>query len=115
MSSGLTRYQTNGDLHFITFSCVRHRPILGTPEARDTFLQILEQSRAKYDFLVFAYVAMPDHVHLLLSEPKIARLATALQVIKQRFSKTRVEADVWEPRYYDFNVKHDDKRAEKQQ
>ena len=35
------------------------------------------------------------------------------QVIKQRFSKTRPESEVWESRYYDFNVKTEEKRAEK--
>jgi putative transposase len=105
MSSGLVRYQTNGDFHHITFSCVRHRPILGTPSARDTFLQILEQTRQKDLFEVRAYVVMPEHVHLLLSEPKISLLSTSIQVIKQRFSRTRPEDYVWEPRYHDRNIR----------
>ena len=113
MSSGLVRYQETGDLHFITFSCFRHRPILGTPEARNTFLEILEQARAKYDCHIFGYVVMPDHVHLLITEPEIGRLSTVIQVIKQRFSRTRPESEVWESRYYDFNVKTEVKRAEK--
>ena len=113
MPTGLRRYQQTGDLHFITFSCVRHRPILGTPEARDTSLRILEQTRLNYDFLIFAYVVMPTHVHLLVSEPKIKTLSVVMQVIKQRFSRTRTEEYVWEPRYHDFNVQSDDKRAEK--
>jgi len=47
---------------------------------------------------------MPDHVHLLLSEPIGHKLSTAIQVIKQRFSRTRTEEYVWEPRYYDHKV-----------
>ena len=113
MSLGLRRYQNTGDLHFITFSCVRHRPILGTPEARDAFLEILEQTRARYDFHILAYVVMPNHVHLLVTEPEADPLSKIIQVIKQRFSRTRDEEYVWEPRYYDFNVKTEDKRVEK--
>jgi putative transposase len=113
MSSGLVRYQQTGDLHFITFSCFRHRPILGTPQSQDTFLEILEQSRTKYQFQINGYVVMPDHVHLLVSEPENKLLSTVVQVIKQRFSRTRPETEVWEDRYYDFNVKTEDKRAEK--
>ena len=113
MSLGLKRYQNTGDLHFITFSCVRHRPILGTVEARDTFLQILEQTRARYDFHILGYVVMPEHVHLLVTEPKVDPLSKIIQVIKQRFSRTRAEDYVWESRYYDFNVKTEDKRVEK--
>jgi putative transposase len=113
MSFGLVRYQNAGDLHFITFSCVRHRPILGTPEARNTFLSILERTRKKHRFDGFAYVVMPDHVHLLVSEPVLTKLSASLQVIKQLFSRTRSEEHVWESRYYDFNVRTADKRAEK--
>jgi hypothetical protein len=40
-----------------------------------------------------------------MSEPECGVLATAVQVIKQRFSRTRIlEEHVWERRYYDFNV-----------
>ncbi len=113
MSSGLVRYHQSGDLHFITFSCFRHRPILVAPEARDTFLTLLRRTRQLYDFLILGYVVMPDHVHLLVSEPKEVPLSQAIQILKQRFSKTRSESEVWERRYHDFNVKTEEKRAEK--
>ena len=113
MPTGLKRYQQTGDLHHITFSCVRHRPILGTPEARDEFLTLLERTRELYAMNVFGYVAMPTHVHLLAAEPEKAPLSVALQILKQRFSKTRHEEFVWEPRYYDFNVRTEQKRQEK--
>ncbi len=38
---------------------------------RDLFLEILEQVRAKYDFVVAGYVVMPEHVHLLIGEPRV--------------------------------------------
>ena len=113
MSEGLKRYHNTGDLHFLTFSCIRHRPILGSPEARETFLTILERTRVLYEMAIHGYVIMPDHVHLLVSEPEKATLSLAIQILKQRFSKTRPEQHVWEPRYYDFNVYSDDKRIEK--
>lgn len=34
---------------------------------------------------------MPEHVHLLLSEPEAKPLSIAVQVLKQRFSRTRPE------------------------
>jgi putative transposase len=113
MSLGLNRYHQTGNLHFITFSCTRKRNILGTPEARDKFVEILEQTRQKYLFHINGYVVMPNHVHLLISEPETAPLSLAIQVLKQRFSRTRTEDHVWESRYYDFNVFTDRKRIEK--
>ena len=113
MPTGLRRFQESGDLHHITFSCVRHRPILGTPEARDIFVALLERTRELYAMNVFGYVVMPTHVHMLVAEPEGGKLAVAMQILKQRFSKTRTEEYVWEPRYYDFNVRTEEKRMEK--
>jgi putative transposase len=113
MSTGLNRFQNTGDLHFITFSCTRKRNILDTPEARDAFLKILEETRIKHAFHVLGYVVMPNHVHLLRTEPETTKLSIAIQVLKQRFSRTRIEDDIWEPRYYDFNVYTERKRIEK--
>ncbi len=113
MSLGLNRYHQTGDLHFITFSCARKRNLLATVEARDRFVEILEQTRQKYLFHINGYVVMPNHVHLLISEPETAPLSLAMQILKQRFSRTRTEDCVWEPRYYDFNVFTDRKRIEK--
>ncbi len=41
-----------GDLHFITCSCYRRQPLLGTPPRRDLFLTVLEQVRRRYQFVV---------------------------------------------------------------
>jgi REP element-mobilizing transposase RayT len=80
---GLKRYQQAGELHFITFSCYRRRALLGSPLARRTFQQTLERVRRWYDLGVFGYVVMPEHVHLLVSEPEHGGLAVAIQMLKQ--------------------------------
>ncbi len=113
MPTGLLRLQNKGHQHFITISCFRHRPILGTPQARDTFLLILDQTSHRYKFEIPGYVIMPDHVHLLLTEPELKPLSTAIQVLKQTFSRTRPESEVWETRYHDFNVYTAAKQTEK--
>jgi putative transposase len=113
MPKGLIRHHQTGDLHFLTISCHRHTNILGTPTARDTLRQILEETRQKYAFQIIGYVFMSNHLHLLITEPEQAKLSTAIQVLKQRFSRTRREEFVWEPRYHDFNVFTDAKRIEK--
>ena len=37
---------------------------------RDLFLQVLEQVRQRYGWVVLGYVVMPNHFHLLVSEPQ---------------------------------------------
>ncbi len=56
---------------------------------------------------------MPEHVHLLLSEPETKPLATALQALKLSVSKLSTPKPFWQTRYYDFNVYTHDKRVEK--
>jgi putative transposase len=113
---GLVRYQKSGGFHFITFSCYRRQPVLGSNAAYGVFENELEAVRERYGFVVAGYVLMPEHVHLLVGEPSKASLATALQVLKQQTSrklKQREQAHFWQQRYYDFNVRNEHKRVEK--
>jgi putative transposase len=116
MPAGLRRYQQAGQLHFITFSCYRRQKKLGSARARTLFESSLEKTRRAYGFGVIGYVVMPEHVHLLMSEPVSKPLATALQALKQSVARRlalRRPEPFWQARYYDFNVWSNRKRIEK--
>ena len=113
MPSKLKRYQLTGDFHFITFSCYHRLPYLGSEPSRDLFERSLEQARRRYVFHVFGYVVMPEHVHLLVSEPKRDTLSRAIQALKTSVSKQSPQKPFWQVRYYDFNVRSRAKRTEK--
>ena len=134
VTQGLHRYYGARDLHFITCSCYRRAPLLGTARRRDLFLSILEQTRQRYGFVVVGYVVMPEHFHLLASEPEKGNPSTVMQVLKQRFARRLLSqlrcadgpgqlslwdteaiaaAHVWQRRSYDFNVWSEHKRIEK--
>jgi REP element-mobilizing transposase RayT len=87
MPKRLRRCYGGGYLHFITSSCYYRRPILGTAQRRSLFVELLEQVRRRYGFVVVGYVAMPEHFHLLISEPKKGTPSTVMQVLKQRFAR----------------------------
>jgi putative transposase len=70
MTKGLHRYYGTNDLHFITCSRCHRQPQLSTPNRRNLFLRILEEARQKYRFVVHGYVVMPEHFHLLITEPE---------------------------------------------
>jgi len=136
MTKGLYRYYGNHDLHFITCSCYHRQPQLDKPERRDILLTILEQARQKYRFVVHGYVIMPEHFHLLMTEPEVGDPSVVMKVLKERFTrKLRAEgksegapliasfamsgspgpdpAPVWQKRFYDFNVRTEEKHIEK--
>ena len=59
---------------------------------------------------------MPEHVHLLITEPERAKLSVALQMLKQNVARLLREIEggsFWQARYYDFNVWTEAKRIEK--
>ena len=107
---------------------------LKSQRARNAFVKILEQVRDRYEFLLVGYVVMPDHVHLLMSEPKKGTPSTVVQVLKQRSSRLLrgkrrrkhaaqlalpfPENDLlprrfWQTRFFDFNVWSREKEPEK--
>jgi len=79
MTEGLHRFYGGSDLHFLTFSCYRRRPLFRNEVYCDLFLKILERVRRGYRLVVLGYVVMPEHVHLLVSEPQRGTLSTAVQ------------------------------------
>lgn len=132
MPGGLHRTYGAHHLHFITCSCYRRLPFLGSAKARDRFLTVLEQTRQRYRFVVVGYVVMPEHVHLLISEPEVGSPSTVMQVLKQRtahallpkrkrrdprqrnlFGDDGGHRAFWQARFYDFNVWTTKKRVEK--
>ena len=116
MPPGLRRCQQTQNFHFITFSCYRRQPFLGTSTAKDITERILEETRRRQGLRIAAYVLMPEHVHLLTDEPTNGTLATFLQIFKQLTSrelKPSAEKQFWQRRYYDFNVTSEKKRVEK--
>jgi putative transposase len=141
MPWSLRRYYGNGSLHFITCSCYKRHAFLNTPERRDLLLTVLERMRDRYRFVVIGFVVMPEHIHLLMSEPEVGNPSTVMQAIKlgfvrrvldnldsQRphFSQSTREMGrpklnatsssphhLWAKRFYDFNVWSQRKEVEK--
>jgi putative transposase len=141
MTEGLHRFYGGNDLHFLTFSCYRRLPFSRNETHCDLFLKILDRVRRRYRLVVLGYVVMPEHVHLLVSEPQRETLSTAIQALKlgvvrslqcpsarvtalrsrktgetwgTLHSVTPVHPDrFWQARFYDFNVWTEHKRIEK--
>jgi putative transposase len=97
------------------------------------FLKIMEPVRLRYGFVVLGYVVMPEHIHLLISEPDRGTPSTVKQVLKQRFARrvlselrrkerseqsrlwqeTLEAGHAWQRRFYDFVVRSEETKIEK--
>ncbi|PYX08839.1 MAG: hypothetical protein DMG88_09075 [Acidobacteria bacterium] len=88
MPHDVHRFYGAGDLHFVTFSCHQRQPLLSDARGRDLLLEILERVRRRYRLVVLGYVVMPEHLHLLLSEPQRETLSTVVQALKLGFVRS---------------------------
>ena len=113
MTQGLVRYRHTGGFHTLTWSCYRRKPLLQTASVKVLFEKSLETMRLRYGFVVCGYVLMPEHIHLMVNEPKLTLLSKAIQAVKLSVSVQSEERPFWQARYYDFNVHNPKKREEK--
>src|ERR1700687_5651977 len=119
MTSGVTRFHHSGQSHFVTFSCSPRRRLLTPAASRRIFESALERVRRSFRLRVYGYAIMPEHVHLLLSEPQRETLADALKSLKQGVSRRLIgilplkpkpglsgaPEHFWQKRYYDLNIR----------
>jgi putative transposase len=106
MPYGLKRFQKADALHFITFSCFHRLPLLEPPESKSIVEAVLELTRARHQARVYAYVLMPEHVHLLINEPPAILVAQFIKAVKQISSrKLKGQREkFWQERYFDANI-----------
>tara|TARA_R110002096_G_scaffold173781_7_gene348695 strand:- start:58778 stop:59077 length:300 start_codon:yes stop_codon:yes gene_type:complete len=68
---------------FLTFSTYRSLDLFGSVPLRDTFSNQLKQTRIRQPFVLYAWVLMPNHVHMLLREQQSGEVEGILRVSKQ--------------------------------
>jgi putative transposase len=114
MPDGLKRFQRAESLHFITFSCFQRLPYLSSAESKSALEELLEATRARHYARIYAYVLMPEHVHLLLNEPPNILLGQFLKAFKQRSSRKLKGSGehFWQARYFDANIHGEEARSE---
>jgi putative transposase len=83
------RYNVPGHAHFLTFSCFHRRPFLTRDRSRGWMIDAIALACRRHGVALWAWVIMPEHVHLLLF-PRHERysisafLATMKQSVTQR-------------------------------
>lgn len=83
----MKRWEIPGDIRFVTFSCERRLPLLGHPSIRDLWVMRMASARRAHAFQLYAWVVMPEHIHLLLRPSPTAPLDRILRSIKLSVAK----------------------------
>jgi hypothetical protein len=73
-----------GHAHELTFSCYRRFRFLAAERTCLWLAQAIDQARRRHGFAVWAYVFMPEHVHLIVHPGRpLPRVELILKAIKQ--------------------------------
>jgi putative transposase len=84
-------HNIEGNAHELTFSCYCNRPFLKYDITRGFLIDSIIRAKALHKFDIWAYVIMPEHVHLLIW-PKSEEyyIPKILQSIKQSSAKKAI-------------------------
>ena len=85
------RFNIPGHAHFLTFSCYQNQPLLENQMAKEFLADAINESAVKHNFDLWAYVFMPEHVHLLIY-PCVEdySISEILKSIKQSVSRKMI-------------------------
>ena len=82
----MKRNEVPDGIRYITFSCQRRLPLLHNPAIYQLFVDSLARVRDRYGIAIYAWVIMPEHVHLLL-KPDAEPLDRSLKSLKLSVAK----------------------------
>jgi putative transposase len=85
------RYNEPGQPRELTFSCYRRYAFLACERTREWFREALEEARRRFGFQLWAYVLMPEHVHLLVYPGDTAeQMPRFLQAVKEPVARQAI-------------------------
>jgi putative transposase len=85
------RYNAAHQPRELTFSCYRRIPFFSRERTCEWFIEALEGARARFGFQLWAYVLMPDHVHLLVNPgERAAEVSQFLQAVKEPVARRAI-------------------------
>jgi putative transposase len=72
-----------GHAHFLTYSCYQNLPLLSSERTCRWVIDALQRTRERLNVALFAYVIMPEHVHVALlplgADHRIERMFASLK------------------------------------
>lgn len=81
------RYDEPGHAHCLTFSCFHGQSFLKGQRASGWLAESIRAAREQWGFDLWAWVFMPEHVHILLRPRDGTRVGDILRSIKEPVSK----------------------------
>jgi putative transposase len=98
--------------YFVTFSTWQRRRLFVVENYARLFLQTLYRYRRKDRYQLYAFVVMPEHVHLLFTPATEVTLEHAVQLIKGGYSHALGsligrKREIWQRGFTDHRIRDD--------
>jgi putative transposase len=94
--------------HAITILTHRSNPHFVNPAHAELFIQTLFRYREAGKFRLHAFVAMPDHVHILITPAPDISTPKCIQLIKGGYSnaiRQHILGEVWHSGYHEHRIR----------
>ena len=104
-------FDIEGSVYFITTRLKERERVFTEPEAEIVKTTIFDLVSRK-EFELYAYVIMPDHLHILM-KPSHNGISKAMQLVKGGSSRQINKGYLWQQGFFDFTVLTEKKFKEK--
>ena len=84
-------YNTPGEPHELTFTCFKFRKFLSKDRTRQYVIDALTRFPGEYEFDLWAFVIMPEHIHLIVAPRHDEyNMSDFLKALKQSVSRKAI-------------------------
>jgi putative transposase len=106
----LKRYFEEGSAYFVTTVTKNRLPLFGDARLCRILLVTIEYHKTIFDYSVYGYCVMPDHLHLILKPEGEFNLSFIMKMIKGSFARKinrlkAQEGSLWQPRFHDEAIR----------
>lgn len=92
------KFSDHQDVHFISFAVVQWVDALSRPQYKDIVIDSLRYCQQKKGLILYAYVIMSNHIHLMAAAEEGYSLSDILRDMKKHTSKTLFAAILSNPK-----------------
>ena len=100
------RFREINHPYFVTSATLDRQPLFANPHSAAMFIDVLYWTRARYEYLLLAFVVMPDHFHLLAVPRGDDTISQLVRFIKGRFARLHngdlsKQGAIWQASFHD--------------
>ncbi len=108
------RRARNGNVFFFTLVSLNREPILCHAFVRNLLRQTIREARARWPFVIEAWVLLPDHMHFIWSLPDTdndysKRIGWTKKEMSRRFRDLAGTArpTIWQKRFWEHRIRNE--------